>query len=904
MWFAFSDVEWTNDVWKKAQDVKWRESHMRPVDLTDWDKSESTSVNGIKHAAGINEIEKYVTEFSGQTKSSAFSFCADPFAARNRYVDFAPLGAHFGIPAPAPLAITNNNSKATFNFTMGVPGWRAFHVEIIKKAAATGDTNNLNEMIRTMRKEGAFMGLLHQFKRLDPNDKLPIGRKGVILALDDPAGIISDVAAFINEKLVVFDRPYERKLMVSQAIEILRKSVMDQAEGKTVSKAAAITEMYETTFKRKDEAGEFSEVSDAQRNFERTEAWNKYAYLDYEAKDIYADDAYWKEFQEKHPDMNDPPPPKAGYSNPAAHAKRLGWEMMNEERQKFEKARYKTHITPLFVPKPRFSEEDRAKFQNFYEDQLAKFIEENIKVLAVAHAAWVKHKSLLKYFNGFFDPDNFDSGLAFTAVLAECIGHTQSLEPCAEVYDKWLKTDIHAKENLLARGMYFNQDAVNKTAKKLIKTEEDVAAEKLWKEAMKAIEKGAKSGLMGNLVTGKKWFQLKEHLENVSNYLVARLSGVIIKAGYTIVRPVLVLAGLAQSHALIEVSVKGQRVNHARVSATRALKAVHGGSNTRLKSEVEKILNSLPKKHFAGNGVYSAVIPLWISEDDLTALREMQGLDEAARAKAIAGKIQTGGTPTPRARILADAVAGKGTPEQLEELNQTVRLRDLDLAENAARRIMKPLGSSIFSILQMFGLESTYKAYLKTDNIGKETWSPITRLVSSVIGSAGAAFGALETFMPESARLVLRQESKLFATLTVPRLLGAVAAFIWGATDIVLGFRNLFDGKTTVGGLYIATGVLSLVGAGLGLFAAAPWLAVAGVILLVGSVVLSIWLENIKENDTQDWLHRCIFGHAPDYPKGKEAEELENSAFGWGLERYKFRHEGIESRALRNAMGA
>ena len=919
LWFAFSDVEWTNAVWKTATDVKWRKANMRKIDVTNWGESKSTRVDA-KHAAGINEVEKYITEFSGQTKSSAFAFCADPFIARNRYVDFTPLATHLGIPAPAPFAITNAHDSI-FNFNTNALTWIAFYREVAKKATAIGA--NYNELIRTMRNEGAYTGLLHQFKRLDPYDKLPPGRKGVILALHDPAGIIKDIAALINYKFVEFDRPYDRKLAVSQAIEGLHKTIMDQAEEKLINSSSERARRQELFDIRNPIGDEIRVLSKAQIDFARTEAWNKYFYLDYEMKEIYVDDAAWEDFQARHPETGEKYDPRKRRKNefgnylPPRFTEPGGeyWNYIENERRKFKEAQHRKRQVahPPIDYKPRFDEEERAKFQSFYDEQLTKFTEGKIKSMVVAHAAWAKHKDLLKYFDGFFDPDNFDSGLVFSSVLSECIGNTQGLGPCSEVYDKWLDTDLSVKENLLARGMYLNQDILAQAAENLVPQGTlTLTQAKLFEEAMNAVQEGAKGSILGEAIEKARWYELQKHIAAVSSRLTALFSSVLLRAAKSVkefARKILVAAGLAQSRALIMVSVEGQRINYARAIVTRALRALHGETNTHLRNKVEKILESLPKQYTRGTGGYSTVIPLWISEEDLIALREesqMRGPGSKARAHEIASKIRTG-PPEPHATILADAVVGRGTPERLEELQESVRLRDLDLSEASSQRNLAPGISSIFLIVQMWGLKASYEAALKADSIGKETWDPLGRFVASIIGTGSAAVSALEKVAARfSARLGPATKERIEWIVRggkTAKWLGAGAGFVMGAVDVVLGFKAYQAGKTGLAWIQMGSGALGIIGAWL-LLCSSPWTAPVGVILLIGSIALSVYLEHVKENDTQDWLYRCVFGHAPDYPTGAREKELDESFAGWGKGAYKFQHAGIERLAFRAAMGA
>jgi len=221
--------------------------------------------------------------------------------------------------------------------------------------------------------------------------------KGVIVAVDDPAGIAMDLGTLMDHKLHQFSLAQQHPLAVSTAIIGLKESIEHQAELAELDAARTLQSrmlgenpligMTERGRKMLDRAGTVSR-QDLEKC--RLSAWDKYL---------------------KKPDG-----------------------------------------------KPRYKESQRQTFQKKYDNDLKKFSDTQIAPLAIAHSQWMQCSDMAENFACNFDEKNIESGKVYTSVLNLCIGNTQDKIACSEVYEKWLAGSVSDKKNLLLRGLLLNQE--------------------------------------------------------------------------------------------------------------------------------------------------------------------------------------------------------------------------------------------------------------------------------------------------------------------------------------------------------------------------------------------------------------------------------------------------------------
>lgn len=97
--------------------------------------------------------------------------------------------------------------------------------------------------------------------------------------------------------------------------------------------------------------------------------------------------------------------------------------------------------------------------RNTYRQQYAKASDEYdnriMRPLAEAHVAWMRSAGMTTVFDYHFDAKDINTGVGFTALFAACVMGTGGYGPCVKLYDEWLKGGM-AAHNLIWRSLFFN----------------------------------------------------------------------------------------------------------------------------------------------------------------------------------------------------------------------------------------------------------------------------------------------------------------------------------------------------------------------------------------------------------------------------------------------------------------
>ncbi|MBA4263247.1 MAG: hypothetical protein C0443_14845, partial [Comamonadaceae bacterium] len=117
--------------------------------------------------------------------------------------------------------------------------------------------------------------------------------------------------------------------------------------------------------------------------------------------------------------------------------------------------------------KPRFNQAASQAWLKSYNEGFQKFDKESIAPLAKAHVAWMQHRCMISHLSCNYDPVNLESGAAFTAAVAAMLRHTADKQPSYDLYCQWLKEgETSTAHNLLMRALCFNQDKLLEEIKK------------------------------------------------------------------------------------------------------------------------------------------------------------------------------------------------------------------------------------------------------------------------------------------------------------------------------------------------------------------------------------------------------------------------------------------------------
>jgi hypothetical protein len=361
---------------------------MRKIDVAAWIKGAN-----VPHAASVNEVSKHVAEYAEDVKEEAFKFSPIDFVRRQKQVDpikLAELAKKAGIPPEKMIDFTNAGVAKITDADSG----RVFH-ELNRYAVRQGYTT-LFELIHKTVIGNLASPLVSACERLDPGNKLPAGRKGLILALDDPTGVITDLAALmplLTDQFLLVNK-FSRKLATSRGIASLRQAVINQ-RSKVIAKEVELAAIG----LRLEGADPEGHLGDGLRN----------------------------------------------YVDVTAEAERI-WETF-----------YARYDSGHKKGQPRYDEAALAAFRQEYDAALAKFDADVILPLSMAHAAWMGSDTFLVNLETNYDTADILSGEAYTTVVSVCIADTQDKTPCSQLYEHWLEDE---GDNPLKRAIGFNQDNV------------------------------------------------------------------------------------------------------------------------------------------------------------------------------------------------------------------------------------------------------------------------------------------------------------------------------------------------------------------------------------------------------------------------------------------------------------
>lgn len=221
-------------------------------------------------------------------------------------------------------------------------------------------------------------------------------KKGVIVTLADPAGILQELSVLMKSRMSAFMSKHEDRLNLaaSTAIDQIEDAIRTQAEYMEDAAAEHLASEQEmglgsapwvsTTTRRK--IDELRQVNSAELKR--------------------AADIQWKKYTDKFDNMA------------------------------------------------------RKAWKDQFDARLKAFDKASIAPLATAHAKWMHAPILAESLQCNFDRDDLLNGIAYTAIVTKCIEDTQDKAACGEVYKKFLNGDVQDHWNILLRATLLNNDRI------------------------------------------------------------------------------------------------------------------------------------------------------------------------------------------------------------------------------------------------------------------------------------------------------------------------------------------------------------------------------------------------------------------------------------------------------------
>lgn len=715
--------------------------------------------------------------------------------------------------------------------------------------------------------------------------------KGVILALHDPAGVTSEIAALMSKKEETLQKSSEHEIFTNGVIVNLRNGIYEN-ERETLMK----------------------ELEKAKRDLDRS----------VHSRDTGPAQARINITEERIAE---------------AKKKRYGTAWNNFHKWPTGHARYDDAKRVEWVKRHKNAEKDLIKLR--------------ITPLAELHVDWMQSEQLEKYFEFNFDTEDLFSGLTYLNTVYNCIIGTQNKKPCFQLYKTLLMSDKDDKKNLLARAIILNQDMVSQKITELQKeTKNDVEKDKKEKEedyknewkiakdtTKKAVKDGGKYGdkyLFERILqeldnTFIRFAKQERAAETISKFLLS-LSGPILaalpahpdpaSAAHTSpnhpsstatvaktkesmritrllvsmsiltgaeVRPFVVtclkteLPGLLLEQLKILMKVKdmnGEKLPGLNThTVTEHLKTLDLPENKRNPVTftlyiIPDLLSSVKiKEDKKGNRTakptpFVAVTTLnrqeilaayektmEIRNGELELSKILSNPDEMKRAYSHASDVQ-GNENGLNDKISAENKNG-ATESERALVKQENRRRSFNILTNV--------------ILGLFQIHAVYSAAKEAKNsMSHNKVEAEMRFVATLLAAAGAFVESTKSLVlrlaPHSATSYFLHSKKY--TVNPWKTIGIVGAVIFALADVSEAIENYQEGNTETGNWLLVSAVSGLLAASV-LFLTTGFV---GLVVFALMLALSIYLGSIKDTPLQNWLERCIWGNTP-HRKYEDLEE-------------------------------
>jgi hypothetical protein len=843
LWFAFSDVAWTKAVWKRFQDAGYRARHMRKFDLAAWLESDQP------HTGTVATVEKLVAEFGDAPRTATepvcpeyFNYSVAPFVKLSMAHDYARLAREIGVEVQDMPDI-----MGTGQLEANTPEKEAAKRKL--EALAKERNQPIHAMtISTL--SGPAQLLKSACQRLDRGN-LPEGRKGVILAFDDPAGVAMDLGRLMSWRIAQFNKTnnYERKLAVSTAIMNMREAVIAQYAGEAREASAAFAEKPAPT----PLSAQISQgISDTEEE-------------------------YWRK--------------RNGESLREAFANHDGEDYGLAEWN----AKYANYDKGAKKGQPRYDEAARKAFHEEYTAALKTFDQNNILPLSIAHAQWLKSQRTADMFIANFDTTDVQSGEGYTVLFSSMLGDVQDKQPCFDLICDWLDEEGN---NPLKRAMCFNQDnlmaeAMKAAAEAPIELEFE---ERELEEDESPLQQKQAAGAAGTVKLPtvsldmkkigkavladpfKAWAKLvdadgklimsearKSHVARLFVQIVGPLIKKVGEWGDGILQKKLA-PGAALACAIAQRKLVTARYSTTRRQFARRL-------DGQLRKRLGKIAQYMPRDATV-RGLENTIkkIEKLYGEDylkgpmgarfplaaELDRLKELEIEREGAIKNAKTDRIRQ----TRVNKLLEDALTGSGDAETLENTHK--QMTSGKFSSGATGGVIGAIIGVVFSVVTLYAANKAMNEQAKAFGV-----ADAEKTSKTVAGVLGVVSGAVDVFQKvighpayKISTLPLAQGlSKTWENVLKYGLvkgLGSIAAAVSVYWDVCYAWEAAEKGQYGMMGLYIGSAALGIAGI------VFLWItASTGVgILIVGLAVAISWaISLLKDDNIQEWLGQCWFGN-------------------------------------------
>lgn len=815
VWIAFSDTMWTKSVFDEHEKKANRDRNMRSFHVGQWFNGKDTTEPGTHpHACSINQYKPHIAEMcSAMLAQEAFEFSE---ASLNRPIGYANLqGMLDAINAERANRGEGPFQVKSYPLTLSglVPEYSRLKMPVSYQTFGFRDSDE-------------------QFAVAAERIMGKAKNKAAVLALDDPAGILMDLAVYLDYKHAKFeqallkDREHnlERKLPTISLIRGLELSVKNN-------------------------------IADALEKLARTKP---VALMPITGGVTF------------------------GYGG-QVHAAGV---MSDPKRlEEIQTARWKPYIK-------KYNAAAVEETEKYYNGQLGTFDKEHIAPLANAWVAWFTSPRFIASMQCNHDPKDVKSGIGYAELVSHCVGACQNKLPIIQELLAQLRSDATDPEKVLTRAFILNQDRAAKimqAALDKVNTDGDISAQlDSWAAVLKEADAFYDEAMNNTTLMTARNTVISTLTGQVIGAALSKMNSAIAKG------PIprwLVKFGLVSHMPIIKLEFSGTVSEIADCLADRYSGLVDGIDKKTARRAIEARLGET----YYSKGVHSFSFFAAVDEEKMRkALAEAKTAAEKARAVTDNMRISSNNQHASLlynrvdARNFhdADMIYRNKAPTSLDTFN---RFKTVDLAYSrsktaaAAQSVALPSAAAVVtSGLTIWMFLSAAEVLRDQMARGNATKVEINNAWLSFIGVSFVAIHGLAEAMEKMAQAAPRlaelvpsffDKNKFFLKFAT-RGLGGVGGIILGVLDYG-EFKKARDneqhGLATVYLITAATsfipGSLLLISviahafgyAKLGAGAAALVSTYAWPILIIG-VVAALGVLILTDDAMQSWLGECFFG--------------------------------------------
>ncbi|CDL85490.1 T6SS effector BTH_I2691 family protein [Xenorhabdus szentirmaii] len=764
VWFAWSDAPWSEDMKKQHEDKKHRVKNMQRFDVDAWLKEELDKNDNVGF---LSELQNTVIEYNDKFSKEIIE---------------------------RECSLIKTKTFDSINKVLG--GLDSYYV-----------------FFKDKNREKAN-NIINEANQLHP-------KKGVILLLSDPVGIIKDISFLCNylfNENFTNNPNYSREVELSSMLSGLKEIVCNQYRKECQEHDVWLEESYDRGAKSRNYFGTID--------------------VEYE-KNKYTD----------------------------KHIKSL-----NKRVEDFWNEKYEKYI-------------DRKKEKDFlekYQRDTSSYIEKTLSPIIDMYLNWLKNDILKSKLMYDYDSNNEICSLLYVQAVNDCIDGMADQDKVIKYIVDQLKQEKITEDNFILRAMFLNNDSfINKTNDAI--DESNKAVNNSNKEVNAYNKAVGNSYNYASLPWNKifdgaadsiaKFDDVANKLELYLNNINGALFRVVNIGINNAPLPAIIAMAATNGKEVMQIIFEGKQKECIKV-VTEELAKTLDVKNKKISTSLSQVVGrEMRKLKLIGVKMDVDVrrkFLVMVDRKEAEKIKELLKTNkEIKEAKKVIKRIEYIITSEKELRnYVFNGEARKKLAEAKAKYEEKSKnFKDKYNSKSVQNKLNKTQFSGCIASL-IFQGSALYMAW---GDAGKDSEN-ILKYLANIVGAAGTLFDtisrSLAKFKDHKYVARLGSEEKIIKyarRFSITSRVFAVAGYVAAVSDFCYGFNELFlkkDGDILLGGAYIISAVF---GGALVTFSIG-WLALGPVGIIIVTAIFfgsAIYINSNEKNDIQRWLLSCLWRNIP-----------------------------------------